>query len=128
LRVLLVDDNEDTLEMLSMFLRRAGAEVTATSSADAALGELGRVRPDVIVADIGMPGTDGYELIGKVRRSDAARGGDTPAVALTAYAGEADRARALRAGYQAHLAKPVEPRALVDAIVEVAGRAVRSEL
>ncbi|HYG83018.1 MAG TPA: PAS domain S-box protein, partial [Pyrinomonadaceae bacterium] len=128
LRAMLVDDNEDTLEMLSMFLRRAGAEVTAISSADAALGELGRVRPDVIVADIGMPQTDGYELIRNVRRLGAAQGGRTPAVALTAYAGEADRARALRAGYQSHLAKPVEPEALIEAIVEVAGRAVQREL
>ena len=128
LRALLVDDNEDTLEMLSMFLRRAGAEVTAASSADAALGELGRVRPDVIVADIGMPETDGYELIRNVRRLAAAQGGGTPAVALTAYAGEADRERALRAGYQSHLAKPVGPEALIEAIVEVAGRSVRQEL
>ncbi|HEX8560416.1 MAG TPA: PAS domain S-box protein [Pyrinomonadaceae bacterium] len=127
LRVLLVDDDEDTLEMLSLFLRRAGAEVTAVASAVAALGALERVRPDVVVADIGMPGVDGYELIRRARSLGAERGGLTPAVALTAYAGEADRARALRSGFQAHLAKPVEPDALIGAIVNLAGRAAARE-
>jgi PAS domain S-box-containing protein len=122
-RALLVDDDEDTLDMLSMFLRHAGAEVLAVSSASAALEALPRVRPDVIVADIGMPDADGHELMRRVRALDASQGGHTPALALTAYAGEADRLQALRSGFQAHLAKPVEPETLVAAIIDLAGRA-----
>ncbi len=122
LRVLLVDDEEDTLEMLRVFVRRAGAEVTAAPTAAAALDALERVRPDVIVADIGMPGVDGYEFVRRLRALGAERGGQTPAVALTAYAAEADRVRALRTGFQGHLAKPVDPAALIDTLVDLAGR------
>ncbi|MDT5272957.1 MAG: hypothetical protein QOH49_5143 [Acidobacteriota bacterium] len=128
MRVLAVDDDEDTLEMLSLFLRRAGAEVAAASSAAAALEALERFRPDVLVADIGMPEVDGYELIRRVRTLSAERGGLTPAVALTAYAGEPDRARALRSGFQAYLPKPVEPDSLIDAVTNLAGTAAPSEL
>ena len=126
-RVLAVDDDEDTLEMLALFLRRAGAEVAAVGSAAAALETLERFRPDVLVADIGMAGVDGYELLRRVRALGAERGGLTPAVALTAYAGEADRARALRSGFQAHLPKPVEPDALINAVTKLAGTAAPSE-
>ncbi|HEY0174343.1 MAG TPA: response regulator, partial [Pyrinomonadaceae bacterium] len=122
LRVLLVDDDEDTLEMLRIFVRRAGAEVTAVSSASAALEASESVRPDVVVADIGMPSVDGYEFIQRLRALGPERGGETPAVALTAYAAEADRVRALRTGFNAHLAKPVDPDALVDALVNLAAR------
>jgi PAS domain S-box-containing protein len=126
-RLLLVDDDEDTLEMLVLFLRRAGAEVTAATSAVAALDALERARPDVIVADIGMPEVDGHEFIRRVRSHDAAQGGQTPAIALTAYARAEDRARALSSGFQAYLSKPVEPQALVAAIVNLAGRAAPRE-
>jgi PAS domain S-box-containing protein len=126
-RLLLVDDNEDTLEMLALFLRRVGAEVTAATSAVAALDALERARPDVIVADIGMAEVDGHEFIGRVRSRGAAQGGQTPAIALTAYARDADRALALSSGFQAHLSKPVEPQALVAAIVNLAGRAAPRE-
>jgi PAS domain S-box-containing protein len=122
LRVLLLDDDEDTLEMLKTFVRRAGAEVTRASSAAAALDALERVRPDVIVADIGMPGVDGYEFVRRLRALGAERGGQTPAVALTAYAAESDRVRALRTGFQAHLAKPVDPAALIATLVNLAAR------
>ena len=127
MRVLAVDDDEDTLEMLSLFLRRAGAEVAVASSAAAALEALERLRPDVLVADIGMPEVDGYELIRRVRALGAERGGLTPAVALTAYAGEPDRARALRSGFQGHLTKPVAPDALIDAVANLAGTVAPSE-
>ncbi|HEX8145716.1 MAG TPA: PAS domain S-box protein [Pyrinomonadaceae bacterium] len=127
MRVLAVDDDEDTLEMLSLFLRRAGAEVAAASSAAAALEALERFRPDVLVADIGMPEVDGYELLRRVRALGPERGGLTPAVALTAYAAEADRAHALRSGFQAHLPKPVEPDALINAVVNLAGTAAPAE-
>ena len=120
LRVLLVDDDEDTLEMLKMFMRRAGAEVTGAPSATAALDALERVRPDVIVADIGMPGVDGYEFVRRLRALGADHGGHTPAVALTAYAAESDRVRALRTGFQAHLAKPIDPAALIATLVNLA--------
>jgi PAS domain S-box-containing protein len=126
-RLLLLDDDEDTLEMLALFLRRAGAEVTAATSAAAALDALESARPDVIVADIGMPDVDGHEFIRRVRALGAAQGGETPAVALTAYARDADRARALNSGFQTHLSKPVEPRALVAAIINLAGRAAPRE-
>jgi CheY-like chemotaxis protein len=81
----------------------------------------------VLVADIGMPEVDGYELLRRVRALGAERGGQTPAVALTAYAGESDRARALRSGFQAHLPKPVEPDVLINAVTSLAGTAAPSE-
>ena len=127
MRVLAVDDDADTLEMLTLFLRRAGAEVATAASAAAALEALERFRPDVLGADIGMPEVDGYELLRRIRALGAERGGLTPAVALTAYAGEADRARALRSGFQAHLPKPVEPDALVNTVSNLAGNAAPSE-
>ncbi|HYY95120.1 MAG TPA: ATP-binding protein, partial [Pyrinomonadaceae bacterium] len=126
-RLLLVDDDEDTLEMLVLFLRRAGAEVTAATSAVTALDALEGARPNVIVADIGMPEVDGHEFIRRVRSHAAAQGSQTPAIALTAYARDADRARALNSGFQAYLSKPVEPQALVAAIVNLAGRAAPRE-
>ena len=128
LRVLVVDDDSDTLDMLTLFLRRAGAEVALAPTAAAALETLERFRPDVLVADIGMPDVDGYELVRRLRALPPERGGLTPAVALTAYAGEADRARALRAGFQAHLTKPVEPDALIAAVTDLAGTAAPSDL
>jgi CheY-like chemotaxis protein len=126
LRVLLVDDDEDTLEMLSAFVRHAGAEVSTAESAADALELLRTAAPDVIVSDVAMPVEDGYEFMRRVRSLAAERGGLTPAVALTAYAGDDDRARALRAGYQRHLAKPVEPAALLEVIADLAGKAKES--
>ena len=125
IRVLVVDDEPDALELVSLLLRRAGAEVTATRSTPEAIGVLGRSAPDVIVADIGMPKADGYELIRRVRSLGREEGGDTPAIALTAYAAGADRARALGSGFQKHLAKPVDPEALCAAVADLAGRGVR---
>jgi CheY-like chemotaxis protein len=106
-----------------LLLERNGAEVVAVGSASAALEALERFRPDVILSDIGMPGGDGFELLKKVRARTESRGGSVPALALTAYASEVDRERALAAGYQQHLAKPVDPQALVAAIAALAGRA-----
>jgi PAS domain S-box-containing protein len=123
LRVLLVDDDEDALEMLAAFLGRSGAEVSKAASAAAALKELAGHELDVIVSDIAMPVVDGYELMRRVRASGDALGGRTPAVALTAYASDGDRAQALRAGFQRHLAKPVEPRELLEVIADLAGKA-----
>ncbi len=122
LRVLVVDDEADTLQMLATVLRRYGAEVTTAANAKLALAALEYRRPDVLISDIGMPDEDGYTLIRKVRALPAERGGHTPAAALTAYARAEDRAQALHLGYQMHLSKPVEPDALATAVACLAGR------
>jgi PAS domain S-box-containing protein len=125
LRVLLVDDEADTLEMLTMVLKRCGAEVIAATSTSRAMTALESRRPDVLISDIGMPDEDGYELIRQVRALPAERGGNTPALALTAYARAEDRARALMAGYQLHVPKPVEPTELVALAASLARRATQ---
>ncbi|HYP53930.1 MAG TPA: ATP-binding protein, partial [Pyrinomonadaceae bacterium] len=116
LRLLVVEDEPDTLDLLRISLSGYGAEVTTAASAAEALEALGRARPDVLVSDVGMPGEDGYELLRRVRALGAGRGGDVIAVALTAYAREEDRALALDAGFQEHVPKPVEPSALAKLI------------
>jgi PAS domain S-box-containing protein len=123
LRVLLVDDDLDTLRLLKMILEANGAEVTPVASASAALDAVEAARPDVLVSDIGMPGGDGYTLLRRLRAKRAESGGLTPAVALTAYAGDWDREQALKAGFQLHVAKPVDPATLIAAIAGLAGRA-----
>jgi signal transduction histidine kinase/CheY-like chemotaxis protein len=123
LRVLVVDDAPEALEWLVHALSGFGAEVVPASSVREALDTLQHLRPDVIVSDIRLPDEDGYDLIRKVRALDLEHGRHTPAVALTAYPRVEDRARALRAGYQMHVPKPVEPSALASVIASVAGRA-----
>ena len=122
LHVLAVDDDRDTLELIALALRQNRAEVTTAASAAEALAALERVRPDVLVSDIGMPEADGYELIQRVRALPAARGGQIPAVALTAYARAEDRMRALLSGYQIHVPKPVNPIELLAVVASLAGR------
>jgi PAS domain S-box-containing protein len=121
LRVLVVDDEPDAREVLPNVLERFGAQVRVSASGVEALEILRREGADVLVADIGMPGMDGYELIRRIRALD---GGlrHLPAIALTAYAGDGDRRSALEAGFQLHLAKPVEPSRLAAAIARVTGR------
>jgi len=114
LAVLVVEDDRPTRELLALVLGAQGASVVTVDSAEAALEALARVQPAVLLADIGLPGMDGYELLAAARRHPAGR--DLPAVALTAYAGDEDRDRALAAGYAAHLAKPLDPDALVSAL------------
>ncbi|HEY0084235.1 MAG TPA: ATP-binding protein, partial [Pyrinomonadaceae bacterium] len=106
-RVLVVEDQADVRELLSALLRQYGAVVTTCASAVEAVSAFRRERADVVISDIGMPGEDGYWLIREVRALGAHLGGDVPAVALTAYASEADRERALGAGFQAHVSKPI---------------------
>jgi len=118
-RILLVEDDVDTQELLATVLRRHGADVIAVSSSADALAEIARSRPDVIISDIGMAGESGYELIRKVRALGPNGGGHIPAIALTAYASVRDRRRALLAGFQTHLAKPVEPDDLVTVILSL---------
>jgi PAS domain S-box-containing protein len=123
LRVLVVDDDWDTLEMLSAILCERDAEVVTVASAAEAILEIERRRPDVLVSDIGMPDEDGYDLIKWVREMEEERGEHAiPALALTAYAKASDRVRALAAGYQVHLAKPVEPAELALVVANLAGR------
>ena len=129
IRLLVVEDEADTLEFLRRLLTTHGATVLTAASAPEALSLVRDARPDLLISDIGLPEMDGYDLIQRVRReSSPAR--DIPAIALTAYARSEDRTRALRAGYQAHIAKPVEPNellAMIASFVEltVAGRRAR---
>jgi len=121
LRVLVVDDEADARELLTTILGQYGAEVTAVARASEVLETLQRLKPNVIVSDIGMPGEDGYALIRKVRLLNAEQGGQIPAVALTAYARAEDRIRALAAGFQLHIPKPVNPEELVAVVANLAG-------
>ncbi|HTL03682.1 MAG TPA: CHASE3 domain-containing protein [Vicinamibacterales bacterium] len=122
LRILAVDDQKDTLEVIEAVLVRCGAEVRTCGDANAAVEEVRAWRPDLLVADIGLPDEDGYALIQRVRNLPADEGGQTPAVALTAYARVEDRMRTLSAGYHMHVAKPVEPLDLVTILGTLAGR------
>jgi PAS domain S-box-containing protein len=114
IRVVIVDDDDDTRDVLTAVLMASGADVVAAESVADGLGLIASRVPDVIVADIGMPREDGYAFIERVRRIEAARA--TPAIALTAYARNEDRERALNAGYQLHVAKPFDPRSIVHAV------------
>jgi len=120
-RVLVVDDEPDTLDTVQTILSKCGAEVRIASSAPDALATLDDWVPDVVICDIGMPGQDGYELIRHVRERPAARGGLVPAIALTAYARIEDRLKVLAAGFQMHVPKPVEPAELVAVVASLAG-------
>src|SRR5438132_2035399 len=119
-RVLIVDDEGDTREVLSVLLSGAGAEVRTSASASDALVVLTRWQPDVLLADIAMPGEDGYALLSKLRALTPRQGGEIPAMALTAYAHLQDRERALAAGFHDYIVKPFEPPALVAAIAKLA--------
>ena len=92
------------------------------ATAETALPAIEHDRPDVLVSDIGMPGVDGYELLRRVRALGEARGGKLPAIALTAFARSEDRTRALRAGFQVHVSKPVEPSELIATVASIVGR------
>lgn len=122
LRVLVVDDEPDARKLLTMVLEQCGAQVAAVGSAAEALEAIERSRPDILVSDIAMPNEDGYDLIRKVRMLGLERGGQIPAIALTAYAGPEDRMRALSEGYQRHVPKPVEPAELVAVIASLMRR------
>ncbi|MBP6824646.1 MAG: response regulator, partial [Acidobacteria bacterium] len=121
-KVLVVDDEHDTREVLSVMLARYGTEVRAAGSVREALEVLSEWKPDMLVSDIGMPDEDGYVMIRKLRALSAEEGGELPAVALTAFASPADREKALAAGFQRHLAKPVEPVELAKIVARVLGR------
>jgi CheY-like chemotaxis protein len=116
-RVLVVDDELDSREFVTFVAEQAGAKVTAVGSAIEALQLLLTTPFDILLSDIGMPDMDGYMLVRQVRALPPEQGGQIPAIALTAYAGEFNQKQALAAGFQRHLAKPVEPNELVKAIV-----------
>jgi CheY-like chemotaxis protein len=121
LRVLVVDDQPDAREVVRRVLRGAGAEVATAGSADEAVGRIEAFRPDVLVSDVGMPGQDGYELVRRVRMLGGGLG-RVPAAALTAFARVEDRTRALLAGFQAHVPKPVDANELLVTVASLAGR------
>jgi signal transduction histidine kinase/CheY-like chemotaxis protein len=125
LRVLIVDDEPDVRELLTAVLDRCKAVVFAAASVHEALALLQQHRPDVLVSDIGMPGEDGYALIRQVRALPAEAGGKIPALALTAYARMEDRTRALLAGFQMHVPKPLDPTELVVVLANLADRVAR---
>ena len=120
LRVLVVDDDEDTRELLRGVLEVHGASVDVADSAEQALERLKAMRPDILVTDIGMPSSDGYALLRAVRALSPELGGKTPAIALTAYASAEDVQRSVDAGFEMHLAKPVDPMDLVARVARVA--------
>ena len=124
LDVLLVDDETDARELMHQVLSEAGAQVRLASSAQEALQAYSARRPDVLVSDVGMPGEDGYSLIGRIRKQDPGSH-QVPAIALTAFARAEDRRRALLSGFQLHIAKPIEPAELVAAVASFAGRTGR---
>ena len=121
-KVLVVDDEPDARDLIQQVLSQCNAEVATAGNAHDAMQILRAQRPDVIVSDIGMPAKDGYEFIREVRGLSPAEGGKTPAVALTAYARSEDRTRAMMAGFQVHIAKPIEPKELIATVGSVAGR------
>jgi len=128
IRVLVIDDDSDARELVTFVLEQEGAIVMTADSALKGLLALAQFHPDVLLSDIGMPEMDGYQLIRKVRALPPDQGGLTPAIALTAYAGEYDQRQALKAGFQKHLAKPVEPDRVVRVISELIGPEVRSAM
>jgi CheY-like chemotaxis protein len=115
IHVLVVDDDSPVLEAMTLVLRHFGARVTPAASASAALAALQRERPDVLLSDLRMPGADGYDLVRSVRALPAERGGRIPAAAVSGCGGLEAR-RALRRGFHLHIAKPVDPTDLAEAV------------
>ena len=124
LRILVVDDEADSRELITAILSRCGSEVKCSESAAAAINDVRNWKPDLLVSDIGMPNEDGYSLIGKLRRLKSKKAREIPAVALTAYATVEDRTRALSSGFQLHVPKPIDPEVLVRSLASAAGRKI----
>ncbi|MBE8970587.1 response regulator [Nostocales cyanobacterium LEGE 12452] len=119
LQALVVDDNKDSREFIAFILEQYGAQVTEADSAHEALNSLMQTKFDLLISDIGMPDMDGYTLIRQIRKQSPDRGGEIPAIAVTAYAGEIDRQQALAAGFQEHISKPIELEVLIQAILTI---------
>jgi len=124
LRVLVVDDEADSRDLLMTILTRCGSDVRCSESAAAAMQVFHEWNPDLLVSDIGMPNEDGYELIRKLRKLQSQRARNIPAVALTAYATDEDRLQALSAGFQIHVVKPIEPESFVTSVASVVRRSL----
>jgi signal transduction histidine kinase/DNA-binding response OmpR family regulator len=124
LRVLVVDDEADSRDLVMAIVTRCGGDVKCCESAAEALKEFRAWKPHLLVSDIGMPNEDGYALISKLRKSRSKAAKEIPAIALTAYATDDDRARSLAAGFQVHIAKPIDPEGLVKSLADAAGRKV----
>ncbi|PSB44286.1 histidine kinase, partial [Cyanosarcina cf. burmensis CCALA 770] len=120
LRVLVVDDEADTRQWITVVLEESGAEAIVVGSVGEALEVIEQQRPDVLISDIGMPGEDGYALIRKIRELEPQMGGTIPAVALTGYAREEDYTKALAEGFQLHVAKPIRAAELVAVVTSLA--------
>jgi CheY-like chemotaxis protein len=120
--ILVVEDDDDTRELLKVLLETNGGHVTATSSVQEALSSYDQSRPHVIVADIGMPDYNGYTLIGRVRARDREYRNIVPAIALTAFTTAIDRDTVLSAGFQVHMPKPFEPTRLISVIADLAAK------
>lgn len=127
LKVLVVDDEADTRELIAEVLKEVGSEVITCPSVEEALIALEKHKPDILISDLGMPDEDGYSLISKIRALPTEQGGHIPAAALTAYARAEDRMRVLRAGFQFHLPKPVDSAELVTVVASLAGRAYNNK-
>jgi PAS domain S-box-containing protein len=127
IKVLVVDDDGDARALIQFVLERCGAGVRVAASASEALRVVQEWRPDVLLADVEMPIEDGYSLIAKVRALPSESGGGVPAAALTGYAGAQDRMRALQAGFQLHVAKPVQPAELATVVATLKSTSVRSD-
>ena len=121
-RVLYVEDDDDTRAMMVLFLGRAGATVLAVASADDAVAVLEREQPDVLISDMRMPGRDGWGLIEHVRTWHHMRVGRMPAIAVTGYASREDIKRSLLVGFDAHISKPIDVDELVGTIAGLVGR------
>ncbi|MEJ6480079.1 response regulator [Nostoc punctiforme UO1] len=121
LQALLVDDDRDSREFIAFLLEQYGAQVTEAESAHEALSTLGQAKFDLLISDIGMPDMDGYTLIRQIRKQPSDQGGEIPAIALTAYAGEIDQQLALAAGFQQHISKPIELDVLMQTILTIVG-------
>jgi len=122
-KVLVVDDEPDARALVKRLLEDCKAVVSTAASAAEALEKLQAERPEVLISDVGMPTSDGYQFMRQVRALSEEQGGKTPALALTAYARVEDRIQAIRAGFQMHVPKPVEPAELITMVASLAGRA-----
>jgi CheY-like chemotaxis protein len=122
MRVLIVDDEPDARELIKRVLLQCNAKVSTAANAAEGLKILQAEKLDVLVSDIGMPGMDGYQFIREVRKLPESAGGRTPAIALTAFARSEDRTRAMLAGYQVHISKPIEPQELIATVGSLAGQ------
>jgi len=122
IRVMIVDDNADAMNLVKHLLEQCGVSVSACASAEECLARLPVWHPDVLVSDIGMPGMDGYAMLRELRTSPREKGGETPAIALTAFARSEDRRRAMLAGFDMHVSKPVEAGELVAVVARMARR------